>query len=56
MVGRARTALFMDVYELPPAGSNPYELEIALIDSLGSGDVPVLVAALLEEFHRGAHF
>lgn len=41
MVGRARTALFMDVYELPQAGSNPYELEIALIDSLKSGDVPV---------------
>ena len=41
LVGRARTALFADVYEQPPTGENPYELEIALIDSLRPGDVPV---------------
>lgn len=40
MAGRARTALFMDVYEVLP-GENPYELEIALIDSLKPGEVPV---------------
>src|SRR5689334_3943270 len=31
LAGRARTALFMDVYEARP-GENPYELEIAMID------------------------
>ncbi len=40
MVGRARTALFMDVYEVHE-GENPYEKEIALIDSLQPGDIPV---------------
>ncbi len=40
MVGRARTALFMDVYEVTP-GENPYELEIALIDSLKPDEIPV---------------
>ena len=40
MVGRARTALFMDVYEVPE-GENPYENEIALIDSLRPGEIPV---------------
>lgn len=40
MVGRARTAAFMEVYHVPE-GSNPYELEIALIDSLGQDDIPV---------------
>jgi regulator of RNase E activity RraA len=40
MVGRARTALFMDVYEVAP-NENPYELEIALIDSLKPDDIPV---------------
>ena len=40
MVGRARTALFMDVYEVAP-DENPYELEIALIDSLRPDDIPV---------------
>ena len=33
MVGRARTAAFMEVYHVAD-GVNPYELEIALIDSL----------------------
>jgi regulator of RNase E activity RraA len=41
LVGRARTGLYRDVYHLPP-GHNPYELEIALIDDLQPGDVPVL--------------
>lgn len=40
MVGRARTALFMDVYAVRP-DENPYELEIALIDSLQPGQIPV---------------
>jgi len=40
MAGRARTALFMDVYEVTP-DENPYELEIALIDSLRPDDIPV---------------
>ncbi len=40
MVGRARTALFMDVYEVRE-GENPYENEIALIDSLQPGDIAV---------------
>jgi 4-hydroxy-4-methyl-2-oxoglutarate aldolase len=40
MVGRARTALFMDVYAVTP-GENPYALEMALIDSLQPGEIPV---------------
>jgi 4-hydroxy-4-methyl-2-oxoglutarate aldolase len=41
LVGRARTGLYRDVYHVP-AGRNPYELEIALIDDLKAGDVAVL--------------
>jgi regulator of RNase E activity RraA len=41
LVGRARTGLYRDVYHVP-RGHNPYELEIALIDDLRPGDVPVL--------------
>jgi 4-hydroxy-4-methyl-2-oxoglutarate aldolase len=41
LVGRARTGLYRDVYHVP-SGHNPYELEIALIDDLKPGDVPVL--------------
>jgi 4-hydroxy-4-methyl-2-oxoglutarate aldolase len=41
MVGRARTALYMDVYALPKPGEDPYALEIALIDSLKPGEIPV---------------
>jgi 4-hydroxy-4-methyl-2-oxoglutarate aldolase len=41
LVGRARTGLYRDVYHVPP-GHNPYELEIALIDDLKPGEVPVL--------------
>ncbi len=40
MVGRARTALFADVYSVE-ANENPYEMEIALIDSLQPDEIPV---------------
>ena len=40
LCGRARTALYMDVYDAP-AGENPYELEIRLVDDLKAGEVPV---------------
>lgn len=40
MVGRARTAVFMEVFAQAP-GDNPYEMEIALIDSLQPGEIPV---------------
>jgi regulator of RNase E activity RraA len=38
LVGRARTVTWMDVYVQDP---NPYELEIAFMDSLREGDVVV---------------
>ena len=41
LFGRARTALYMPVYHVEP-GSNPYELEIDLVDSLTEDDVAVL--------------
>ena len=44
MVGRARTAAFMEVYH-HEAGSNPYELEIGLIDSLQPGEIPVFACS-----------
>lgn len=44
MVGRARTAAFMEVYH-HEAGTNPYELEIALIDSLKPDEIPVFACA-----------
>lgn len=40
LVGRARTAAFMEVFHVPE-GSNPYELEIALVDSLKADEIPV---------------
>lgn len=40
LCGRARTALYMDVYEAPE-GENPYELEIQLLDDLKADEVPV---------------
>ncbi len=40
LCGRARTALYMDVYEAPE-GENPYELEIQLLDDLKPDEVPV---------------
>jgi 4-hydroxy-4-methyl-2-oxoglutarate aldolase len=44
MVGRARTAAFMEVYHVPE-GSNPYELEIALIDDLKREEIPVFACS-----------
>jgi regulator of RNase E activity RraA len=41
LLGRARTGLYRDVYEVP-TDRNPYELEIALIDDLKPGEVAVL--------------
>jgi regulator of RNase E activity RraA len=41
LIGRARTGLYMPVYEVR-AGENPYEVEIALVDDLKPGDVVVL--------------
>ena len=41
MFGRARTAQYMPVYHVAPGG-NPYELEIALVDSLRKDDVAVI--------------
>jgi 4-hydroxy-4-methyl-2-oxoglutarate aldolase len=40
LCGRARTGLYVDVYEAPE-GENPYELEIRLIDDLQTDEVPV---------------
>lgn len=40
LCGRARTALYMDVYDAP-AGENPYELEIQLVDDVKADEVPV---------------
>jgi regulator of RNase E activity RraA len=40
LCGRARTALYVDVYDAPE-GENPYELEIRLIDDLKRDEVPV---------------
>ena len=44
MVGRARTAAFMEVYHHEP-GTHPYELEIALIDSLQPDEIPVFACS-----------
>ena len=41
LIGRARTGLYMPVYE-HRAGENPYAVEIALVDDLRPGDVVVL--------------
>jgi regulator of RNase E activity RraA len=41
LLGRARTGLYREVYH-EAEGENPYELEIALIDDLKPGEVPVL--------------
>jgi len=40
LCGRARTALYLDLYEAPE-GENPYELEIRLVDDLKADEVPV---------------
>jgi regulator of RNase E activity RraA len=44
MVGRARTGIYMEVYHVAPK-ENPYELEIALIDSLEKDEIPVLACS-----------
>jgi 4-hydroxy-4-methyl-2-oxoglutarate aldolase len=44
MVGRARTAAFMEVYQYE-AGGNPYALEIQLIDSLAPDEIPVFACS-----------
>lgn len=44
LFGPARTALYMPVYQVE-LDTNPYELEIALIDSLKEGEVPVMACA-----------
>jgi len=41
LCGRARTGLYAEVHHVEP-GENPYALEIALIDDLKPGEVPVL--------------
>ncbi|MGQ0567805.1 MAG: RraA family protein [Gemmobacter sp.] len=41
LMGRARTGLFAATYGLQ-GGENPYEIEMALIDDLGPGDVAML--------------
>ena len=43
LIGRARTGLYMPVYE-HVAGENPYQVEIALVDDLKPGDVVVLIS------------
>ena len=40
MCGRARTGIYMETAWVEP-GSNPYELEIAIVDDLRPGDVAV---------------
>ena len=47
LFGRARTALYAPVYHVE-AGSNPYELEIALVDSLKADDIAVLACPRTE--------
>jgi 4-hydroxy-4-methyl-2-oxoglutarate aldolase len=44
MCGRARTAAFIESHDVP-LGANPYELEIALVDSLKADDIPVFACA-----------
>ncbi len=44
MCGRARTAAFIETHDVPE-GSNPYELEIALVDSLQPHEIPVFACA-----------
>ena len=41
LMGRARTGLFAETYTVRE-GENPYEIEIALLDDLKTGDVAVL--------------
>jgi hypothetical protein len=55
MVGRARTAQFMEV-EGHASLSNPYELEIALIDSLRRDEIPCSPAPTPHAWHPGASY
>jgi regulator of RNase E activity RraA len=41
LIGRARTGLYMPAYQVRE-GENPYEVEIALVDDLRPGEIPVL--------------
>ena len=43
MVGRARTAAYMEVFQVEP-DKNPYELELNLIDSLAADEIRCLPA------------
>ena len=53
LFGRARTALYMPVYHVEP-GSNPYELEVALVDSLTQDDIAVMACPREERIGPGA--
>jgi len=44
MVGRARTAAYMEVFHVEP-GENPYELETQLVDGLKPDEIPVFACA-----------
>ena len=44
LIGYARTGLYMPAYSVRP-GENPYDVEIALVDDLKQGEVPVLACA-----------
>ncbi len=44
MVGRARTAAYMEVFHVEE-GRNPYELELQLVDSLKPDEIPVFACA-----------
>ena len=44
MVGRARTAAYMEVYQVE-AGKNPYALELELVDSLAADQIPVFACS-----------
>lgn len=44
MVGRARTAAYMEVYHVD-SGQNPYALELQLVDSLEADEIPVFACS-----------
>ena len=44
LVGRARTAAYMEVYQVE-AGKNPYALELELVDSLAADEIPVFACS-----------
>ena len=44
MVGRVRTAAYMEVYQVE-AGKNPYALELELVDSLAADEIPVFACS-----------